>query len=142
MSGFISADGADYLMSLFSGTELPLNNYYLALVTEPVGATESGVELSEPQFEDYYRAELFTGPEFWTVAYGVTTNAVEISLPIPGDLGWTGIVGWALCDAQTEGRVLFAGALDQFDIPSGEQAYLPPGTMTLGVAMDGWREDL
>lgn len=140
MTGFITTDGADHLMSVFSGVELPLQNLYLALVTEPVGATEGGVELVEPAFSDYYRAEMFTGPEHWVVAYGSAVNATEVALPIPGSDTWEGIVGWALCDAQTEGRILFAGDLEPFDIPPGEQAYLPIGALTLGINLDGWRE--
>lgn len=140
MTGFITADGSDYLMNLFSGIEDVMPFYYVALVTNPVGTAESGDELSEPPYEDYARAAIEIGPENWVVAYGALTNSVQIALSVPGAQAWTGIVGWAICDSSSGGRVLFAGDEEPFDIAIGEQTYLPAGALTISIDMGSWRE--
>lgn len=142
MSGFITADGADYLMSVFAGVEDVLPEYYVALVTAPVGTAESGEELAEPLVGDYGRAMISSGPENWVVAYGSLTNTVEITFPIPGLDPWDGIVGWALCDSAAGGRVFYAGDYDPYDVAVGEQVVLPPGSVSLGMELDSWRETI
>lgn len=140
MTGFITSDGADYLMGLFSGTEEVLSVYYVALVVTPVGTAEAGVELAEPPYGDYARSPINNGPENWVVAYGALTNLTEVIFASPGAEPWLGIVGWAICDASMEGRVLFAGDTDIFDVAVGDQVVMPIGTITLDVEMDSWRE--
>lgn len=140
MTGFITSDGADYLMKLFAGIETVADAYYLALVTQPVGTTESGEELVEPDFGDYYRAPIDLGPENWYVAYGSMTNTVQIAIAQPTTDAWTGIIGWAICDSDFGGRVLYAGDEESFDIAIDEQLYLAPGSVTLAIEQDGWRE--
>lgn len=140
MTGFITTDGSDYLMNLFAGIEDVVPIYYVALVTVPIGTAESGDELVEPAFNDYARSAIEIGPENWTVAYGALTNSVQIALAVPSIQPWTGIMGWAICDADSGGRVLFAGDEDPFDIAIGEQTYLPAGALTISVDMSSWRE--
>lgn len=140
MTGFITADGADYMMRLFAGVEEVASSYYLALVTEPVGTTESGSELTEPDFGDYYRAPVPLGPENWYVAYGSMTNINQIAVAQPSTDEWTGIIGWAICDSDSGGRILYAGDEESFSIGIGEQLYLPAGSVTLAIEQDGWRE--
>lgn len=140
MAGFITTDGADYLMSLFAGVEDVIEQYYIALVTEPVGAAQSGETILEPTAGDYFRVPILTGPENWTIAYGTATNSVTITLPIPGLEDWTGIVGWAICDEVTGGRVLYAGDSDEYDVAVGDQTFLPAGSITLSIDLAGWRE--
>lgn len=140
MSGFITGDGADYLMSVVTGIEEPITQFWVALVTSPVGASEAGSELAEPIATDYARAYIANGPENWTVAYGAATNITIVTFVVPGVDPWTGIVGWAICDAETEGRVLYAGEMEPFDVAVGDQTQLPPGSITLSVELDGWRQ--
>lgn len=140
MTGFITSDGADYLMGLFSGTEALLSAYYVALVVTPVGTAEAGIELAEPPYSDYSRSAINTGAESWVVAYGALTNIVAVTFPSPSAEPWLGVVGWAICDASVEGRVLFAGDTDTYDVAVGDQVVMPPGTITLDVEMDSWRE--
>lgn len=142
MTGFITADGADYLMNVFSGVEDIVSEYWVALVTAPVGTAESGDELAEPQVGDYTRASISVGPDNWVVAYGSLTNSVEITFGIPGVDPWTGIVGWALCDSPFEGRCLYAGDYDPFDVAVGDQVVLPPGSVSIGLELDSWRETI
>jgi hypothetical protein len=140
MTGFITSDGADYLMSVFAGIEDVAPEYWVALVTAPVGTSESGDELTEPDFGDYSRSSISSGPENWVVAYGALTNIMEIPFPIPGLDPWTGVVGWALCDSQSGGRVLYAGDAEPYDVAVGEQVVLPAGSVTLGIELESWRE--
>lgn len=141
MSGFITADGSDFMMSVFSGIEMIPEHYWVALVTAPVGTAEAGTELSEPAYEDYARAQIPVGPENWLVAYGASTNIVDVTFGIPGVSPWINIVGWAICDAETEGRVLYAGDLDPFDVAVGDQVTLAAGAITLSIDLDSWREN-
>lgn len=140
MSGFITGDGADYLMAVATGVEAPVTQFWIALVTSPVGASESGSELAEPTANDYARASISNGPENWAVAYGSVTNITVVSFVIPGVDPWTGIVGWAVCDSMTEGRVLYAGETEPFDVAVGDQTQLPAGSVTFSIELDGWRE--
>jgi hypothetical protein len=140
MSGFITTDGADYLMNLWSGIETVSSYYFIALVTEPVGSAESGDELVEPDDVDYFRTPVDVGPENWTVAYGSVTNTVQIALAVPSSVDWTGIVGWAICDSEVGGRILWAGDEEPFDISVEEQTYLPAGSLSLSLDMGSWRE--
>lgn len=140
MSGFLTTDGADYIMSIWSSIEVPVESYYIALVTQPIGSAESGDELAEIVSGDYYRAAIMAGPENWSVAYGSLTNLTQIALPVPVSEDWTGIVGWALCDADSGGRVLWAGDVDTFDIVIGEETYLPAGSLSLSFDLGTWRE--
>jgi len=140
MAGFITTDGADYLMSLFAGVEEILPEYFIALVTESVGAAQSGENILEPTAGDYFRVPIGIGPEYWSIAYGTATNTVMITLPIPGLEDWTGIIGWAICDSVTGGRVLYAGDYDSFDVAVGDQTFLPAGSISLSIDLAGWRE--
>jgi len=140
MAGFITSDGADYLMSLFAGVTELLPEYWLAIVTEQVGASQSAEDIKEPLSDDYYRVSIVIGPDAWTVAYGTATNTVLVALPVPGIADWTGIVGWAICDSFEGGRVLYAGDNDSYDVVVGDQTYLPPGAISLAIDLAGWRE--
>lgn len=140
MTGFITADGADYLMGLFGGVRDLPSNYYLALVNSPVGTSESGEELSEMPYPDYQRVMISLGPENWTVAYGTLTNTAGIYMPIPTVDDWIGVSGWAICDSELDGKVLFAGDDEPYDVAVGEQVVFPPGSVTLAIDLYGWRE--
>lgn len=139
MAGFITTDGADYLMSLFTGTEAILSEYYIALVTETVGTAQSGETILEPG-GDYTRIPITIGPDAWTVAYGTATNTVLVTLPVPAMEDWTGIIGWAICDSVTGGRVLYAGDYEEFDVAVGDETFLPAGSISLTIDLAGWRE--
>jgi len=139
MSGFITAAGADFLMGVVTGVVPAPENLYVALVTEPVGTSEDGSELTEPTGASYYRATIYTGPENWFVAYGSSTNLAEVSFDVAQE-DWEGIRGWAVCDEFEGGQVLWAGDDDPYDVPSGDQVILSPGAITFGIALDGWRE--
>ena len=140
MSGFITTDGADHLMSVLTGVSDPLTQFWVALVTAQVGTSESGEELSEPTQSAYGRAAISNGPENWMVAYGAVTNTTTVAFGIPGVDPWVGIVGWALCDSETGGKILYAGESEPYDVEVGDQTFLPPGSITLAVDMVGWRE--
>jgi hypothetical protein len=142
MSGFITADGADYLMNLFGGIENLVPEYFVALVTGPVGTAESGDELAEPAYDDYARSAVPTGPENWSTAYGSLTNLVDVTFTIPSVQTWEGIKGWVICDSAEGGRTLFAGDIEEFDVIIGDQVVFPPGSITVGIELDGWRETI
>lgn len=138
--GFVTVDGANYLMSLFSAQEPVEDSYYLALITGvSPGIATGGDELQEPPFSDYARAAIDNFNGSWEVFSGTLSNSVEILFPTPQS-AWGTVKFWALLDAPVEGRVLFAGSLDQFDVAVQEDLFLSPGALSLSLSIPGWRE--
>jgi len=140
--GFLTLDGANYLLGLFGGTEPKVDTYYVALITgSRPGLTTHGVELEEPAFADYSRAQIAADSSGWDVDQGVLTNTLEIPFPIPTSL-WGVVSYWAITDsAETgSGRVLWAGDCDNFTVNVAEQIFLPQGSLSLQMDLDSWQE--
>lgn len=140
--GFVTVDGADYLMNLFSSNETSADNYYLALIIgASPGIAASGDELEEPFYDDYSRAQINNIFGSWEVFSGTLSNSVEILFPSPGS-SWGTVRYWALTDAPAQGRVLFVGDLEQFEVTIGEDVFLAPGALSLGLDIPGWKETI
>ena len=142
MSGYLTADGADYFLNLFRNGEPPIPMYYLALVvgSQP-GVTATGIELEEPVIEEYARAEVPNESGNWDMAQQSLTNLNEIAFPVPSE-DWGNCRYWALCDAAESGRVLVAGELEAFEITSGNQVFFNPGTLEIALELDSWAATL
>lgn len=137
MSGFLTSDGAAYLLGLFSGIESPVETYHIALVTRPIGIAESGSEISEPADYSYARAEIINIPDHWYIYNNSLVNTVEVSFPIPTE-PWVDLVGYGICNARDAGRILFAGDFPRATIESGEQFYIPEGGIIIDMDLAGW----
>lgn len=140
MAGFLTLDGADYLLSLFTGSEQLVTTYWVALLLQDPGLSTAGEELIEPDFDDYSRAKIDVVSGSFAIDSGELTNAIEITFPAPAT-EWGLVTSWALCDSQEGGRVLFAGDLEDFDVVIDEQPFLPPGSMAISLDVAGWRDD-
>lgn len=142
MIGFLTLDGANYLLGLFTGSEERVDTYYVALVTgKQPGLTTHGVELEEPASADYSRAQVDATSGSWDVDQGVALNTVEIPFPIPSTQ-WGTVSYWAVLDtaAPGSGRVLWAGDVLSFEVQIGEQVFMPPGSLSLQMDLDSWQE--
>lgn len=141
MSGFITADGAEYFLNLFAAREQAQPKYYTALIIENrPGLTTAGSELTEPSAADYSRAMLENVSGNWSVDQSTLANNIEIAFPVPST-EWGIIRHWAVLDTQAvgSGRILLAGDLDPFQVVIGEQPYLPVGAMAVMFDLDSWR---
>lgn len=139
--GFVTVDGADYLMGLFGADHPPVDNYYIALVIGSIpGIAASGDELEEPFYEDYGRAVIPNFSGSWEIFSGTLSNSVEILFPRP-ESPWGTPRFWALTDEATQGRVFFVGELDPFTVTVGEDIFLAPGALSLSLSIPGWKED-
>lgn len=140
--GFVTVDGADYLMNLFSANEPPVEDYYLALVIGAMpGIAASGDELEEPFYVDYARAQIGNIVGSWEVFSGVLSNSVEVLFPSP-ESPWGTVRYWALTDSPVQGRALFVGDLEQFEVSVGEDVFLAPGALSLSLDIPGWKESV
>jgi len=134
--GFITDDGARYLLNLMSGKEDPLPTYYLALCTAVPTEFQSGDELEEITAEDYTRTPVANGTG-WGRQDTAFYNEVDIKMT-PAS-AWDGILGWAICDAEQGGRVLFAGDfLDLITSTSGVELKIDRGTMGVAMGVTDW----
>ena len=139
MSGFPTVAGANYLVDLFSASEMPVSDYYVALITgKQPGVAVVGEELEEPDFPDYTRARIENISANWSTEDGVVSNAIAVTYPIPTN-EWGIIKHWALCDAEAGGRVFFAGELENFTVVVGEQLIFPIGSLAFGLELAGWK---
>lgn len=137
MSGFITADGAAYLLGLFCGQREAVESYYVALVTRPIGIAESGAEISEPTDYSYSRAEIINIPEHWYIYNNSLVNTIEVGFPIPTE-PWSELVGYGICDSPDAGQVLFAGDFPRATIDASEQFYVPAGGIIIDLDLAGW----
>lgn len=137
MSGFVTSDGATYILGLFSSLEERVGSYYVALVTRPIGIAESGEEISEPVDLSYTRAELINIPDNWYITHNTLINLHEVSFPLPSE-PWVDLVGYGICDSQYGGRVLFAGDFPTATMDTGEQFYIPPGGVIIDLDLASW----
>lgn len=140
MSGFITQDGANYFLDLFSASETAVPTYYVALISGSApGMSIRGDELDEPAAADYARGTLTNVSGNWNTFSGVLSNTVEIDFPLPST-DWGTISAWAVCDDPIGGRVLFAGIMDAFATTVGVQVYLPAGALSVALELTGWSD--
>ena len=138
MSGFITDDGAKYLLNLFAASEPLLTDYYIALITGMApGISIYGSELEEPLAESYGRAKYENISGNWQVVNGVLSNAFEINFPLPTSQ-WGFLRHWALCEAAQAGRVFFVGDLPLSVPVIDEVIYFPPGGLTIEFSLANW----
>lgn len=141
MSGWITADGANYFLDLFAARTQPVEAYYVALIngSQP-GISAKGDELDEPEFAEYARGYMENLSGNWFGNQGLILNQFAITFPILGQ-SWGTLRYWALCDAPTGGRVLAAGDFPPFEGGVGDQIVLPAGIMGIGLDLDIWTSD-
>jgi hypothetical protein len=138
VAGFITDDGATYLLNLFADSEPILDDYYVALITGmSPGISIFGSELEEPAAESYNRARYQNISGNWQVVNGVLSNAFEINFPRPTS-EWGFLRHWALCEAPSAGRVFLVGDLP-LSVPVIDEAiYFPPGGLTIEFSLANW----
>lgn len=139
MSGYLTADGADYLLGLFSSGEKVAENYYVALIldAEP-GLTSDGDDIDEPYDTSYARAEMPNSSGSWVVMHGTVTSATPCSFPMAAS-DWGIIRYWAICDSLESGKVLWVGQFaNPFFVGGGDVLELPTGSISVGFDMYGW----
>lgn len=139
-TGFLTSDGATYLSNLFSNTESSVSTYYVGLVTQPVGATQSGNELFEPTVDGYFRAPVSNTADNWYVWSNNLISITDVFFPVVTADPWVDLIGWAICDADSGGRVFYAGELDLTTVDINQQMVLPAGTISLSWGMNGWSD--
>lgn len=138
MAGFITEDGAHYLLNLMSGGETALERYYLALITgQSPGIAAYGTELDEPDDLGYQRAAYENISGNWVVTNGVIQNAYEIAFVTPS-ISWGYLQHWALCEAVDGGRVFAAGDLDPYQPQIAENLYFPVGGLSIEFSLTSW----
>lgn len=134
MSGYITAAGENYLLDLLSNRRTALPYYYIALMKErPPSKFIAGIDLDEPNFEEYARAEYPNQGLYWTNTIGEISNTTTIDFP-EALTDWGTIKHWAICDAATGGSVLWAGthALPLL-VQTGGIVSFTPGQLVLRV---------
>jgi hypothetical protein len=140
MNGYITADGADYLINIFTGKELAAPTYYLALITggQP-GISAHGNELDEPAVSEYIRASIDNLSGNWLNQPQQGLINVDAAFPV-ASVDWGTVRYWALCDSEQDGRVLLAGDLDPFDVVAGQQVIVTAGSLGISIDLDDWTE--
>lgn len=139
MSGFITSDGAEYMLGTMAGIIEAKESLWVALVYSQTGFTETGVEIDEVVDPGYSRAQIDKG--HWYIYQNSLTNQEEVVFPVPTE-PWLGITGYAICDSEFEGKVLFAGDIPVSDIDVDEQFYIPAGGITIDLELHGWMRSL
>lgn len=132
MSGFITADGENYMLDLFTGSYTPLPTYYFALGrTKPPTRHTTGSEFDEPITADYKRAPYTNASGNWTERVSSVFNVTQIAFPVATS-AWGLVKYWAICDAPTGGKLLWVGS---FTVPltvgAGDQVVLAPGQVAM-----------
>lgn len=133
--GFITSAGENYLLSLVANAETPLPQMYVALMLNQAPSRFiGGGELDEPTVTEYARAVVLNAGGSWTARQQYISNVRDITFPT-AVTNWGLVKHWALCDASSGGRVLWAGSLPTpIYVQAGAQPYLPAGTLTLSAA--------
>lgn len=99
---------------------------FLALCTEIPTREDTGTTLIEATYTGYERVAVAAGD--WSAPSGRRMeNAVDIALA-PCTAGADRIVGWALCDADTAGEVIWEGVVPAFIIDTDDPAPLLPAS--------------
>ena len=138
MSGFITDDGAKYMLGLFAASEELLDTYYISLITGMApGISIFGSELEEPDAASYARATYENTSGNWQIVNGVLSNTYEINFPMPTE-EWGFLRYWALCEAPSEGRVFFVGDLPLSVPVVNEAIFFPPGGLTTEFSLANW----
>lgn len=135
MSGRITLWGASQLlMCYFARTAIPPASFYLALVRD-VAPTPwaSGLELDEPDVEDYQRVEVANDLLNWandSQPHEVASMASITFMEAVSD--WGMIRYWALCDSPSGGNVLFNGDMENpVLVAAGDQVEIPDGDLSI-----------
>jgi hypothetical protein len=132
MSGFITASGENYLLSLVTtpGTVRP--TYFFALgMTKPPTRHMSGAEMDEPNVISYARASFVNASGNWTERVSAISNTIAVVFPVATS-PWGVIRFWGLCDAAVGGQLLWAGTLaTPITVNTADQVVLAPGQVTL-----------
>lgn len=132
MSGFITRDGQDYILSLLINALPPLDTYYIALINDvPPTRFVRGSELDEPAVQDYARAPMENIPGNWSAPSGQVYNLYPVEFGL-AEGEWGTLSHFAICDSEEDGRALWAG---DFEVPltvsAGDQVIMHPGTLVI-----------
>lgn len=138
--GVVTNAGGEYLLNLLSNNEVPVDNYYIALVNgSKPSVTATGDDLEEPLAADYVRVPYQNVSGFWSITGGVLSNALEIDWP-PIAFDWGNIGHWAICDQLSSGRALFVGSMtDVVQIAIGDNFYIPIGGISITFSNLDWQ---
>lgn len=138
MTGFITVDGAHYLLNLMTAGETALNSYYLALINgASPGISAYGTELEEPSDSGYQRSRYENLSGNWMIVNGVLQNVYQISFVSPL-VSWGYVRHWALCESIDGGRVFAAGDINPILPLVGDVLYFPAGSITLEFSLASW----
>lgn len=122
------------IWSEYSYTALTFETFYIAiLVTEPA-FEHTGTDLIEPSAATYERLQVTNNDVSFSAAVNASmTNNVDITFPELTE-DWGTIRGWAICDAATNGLLLYSERTSQKFLRTGQTLRIPSGTMTLGFS--------
>jgi len=133
--GYLTEDGANYLLGIMVGNESCVDRYYLALSAVVPTVHNSAEDLEEPQAADYARLP-GTAAIDWMAYGGAVFNDVDLTFTATSD--WGQVRGWALLDSPAGGRVLFAGFFaEPVELVAGAVTY-PRGSLAVAMSVMDW----
>lgn len=141
MPGFITDEGASYLMALVAMGEPVVDGYWVALTQGVPAPYMTSDEIGEPDAPDYARAYI-PADGTWVVSGDSISNSAEILWPI-AETDWGDVSGWALLDAQDGGRVLYGGDLGiVWTIEADLQPVMAPGQLSITITVAQWSQEI
>jgi hypothetical protein len=123
------------LNSLFRGVSYSApSSVYIALCTETVDDTDDGSTLAEPTGTGYARKAVVSNATSWTAPDqdGTIKNSEEIKW---GSVQWNATIkAIAICDALSNGNVLFWGALTASKVVTADDSIsFAPNTLSIQI---------
>lgn len=128
--------------SLFRETVYtPPTVLYIALCTVQPTPADTGSTIIEVNSDEYIRQGITTGVSSWYTTQldttsisvgtsGITGNAISVSWTA---VDWVGlIVAVALCDAETDGNLLYYTSIPSTEVMIRSQVILAPNTLRVG----------
>lgn len=106
---------------------------YIALLTRNPVFSDTGADLHEPTAASYQRLEVSNSSSNFSVATnGTVVNTQTFGFPTPPE-DWGLVRGWALCDAATDGELLFSFKSSQQFIHEGKRPLIVSGGMSMRI---------
>ena len=137
MSGRLTVWGAaEMLTCFFNRTGDPPTSFWLALIRQvPPTPYMSGLEIDEPDNDDYARVEILNDSNEWTNASQpqVMSNELPVQfMTASSDWGLSGY--WALCNADSGGFCYFVGDLESpLLVETGDQVVISEDDLSVAL---------
>lgn len=137
MAGRITLWGAGELLRTFFGQIAdPPPNFYLALIREMAPTPYvSGVELDEPESDDYQRVAVPNDQLTWSNDGQIHIMSCETDIEfVQAQEDWGTVRYWALCNALVDGYVYFIGDFETPDVVfADETVIIDAGELTVSL---------